>query len=164
MKKGNSIYEKVDFLMSCIESLEKENAVLRTKVDQLTARLSKYETPKNIGNSNKPLSSDYPRAPKTSSLRSPLGNKPGGQPGHEGSTLRMVSFPDIIEGHQSSYSPKCGRDISSLSAELVGKRQVIDIPPIRPVVTEHRIYKHACTCGRGLVDLLLVSYSKSQMQ
>lgn len=102
--------------MARVESLEKENAALRIKVDQLTERLSKYETPKNSGNSNKPPSSDYPRPPKTNSLRSPSGNKPGGQPGHQGSTLRMVSSPDIIEGHQSGYCPKCGRDISSLPA------------------------------------------------
>lgn len=31
--------------------------------------------------------------------------------------------------------------------ELTGKRQVIDIPPIVPVITEHRTYKRVCSCG-----------------
>ncbi len=147
MTKESSIYDKVDRLIARVEFLEKENAALRGKVDELTMRLSKYETPRNSGNSNKPPSSDYPKIQKTNSLRSPSKNKPGGQHGHQGHTLRMVSNPDFIENHHPNYCPNCGRDVSSIPGELAGKRQVIDIPPIRPVVTEHRIYRHVCTCG-----------------
>jgi transposase len=29
----------------------------------------------------------------------------------------------------------------------MGRRQVIDIPPVRPAVTEHRLLTLACACG-----------------
>lgn len=147
MTKQWSISEKVDFLMSRVEYLEKENSALRTKVDGLTERLSKYETPKNSSNSNKPPSGDFPKLLKTNSLRGGSENKPGGQPGRKGNTLKMVESPDIIEKHQSNYCIKCGKDISLLPSELIGKRQVIDIPPIQSIVTEHRVYKRVCSCG-----------------
>lgn len=147
MAKELSIYEKVDLLIARIEYLEKENSVLRTKVDELNKRLSKYKTPKNSNNSNRPPSSDFPKMPKTNSLRGKSDNRPGGQPGHKGNTLKMVETPDIIEEHKPNFCPACGKDISSLPSQLVGKRQVIDIPPIRPIVTEHHIYNCICTCG-----------------
>lgn len=147
MAKQWSINEKVDFLIARVEYLERENAELKKQVKDLTVRLSKYETPKNSSNSNMPPSSDFPKQMKTNSLRTSSGKKPGGQLGHKGNTLKMVESPDIIENHQSNYCTKCGKDITLLPSELVGKRQVIDIPPIQPIVTEHRIYKHVCTCG-----------------
>ena len=59
----------------------------------------------------------------------------------------MVSSPDIIEDHRPDFCSHCGKNLSPLPAELVGKRQVIDIPPIQSIVTEHRVYKRVCTCG-----------------
>lgn len=59
----------------------------------------------------------------------------------------MVEVPNIIEGHRPNYCLRCGNDLSTVPSELTGKRQVIDIPPIEPVVTEHRIYSQVCTCG-----------------
>jgi hypothetical protein len=34
-----------------------------------------------------------------------------------------------------------------VEAVFAGKRQVIDIPPIVPIITEHRIFSRQCTCG-----------------
>lgn len=131
---------KVDELTRRLELLEQENQSLRK-------RLAKYENPKNSYNSNMPPSSDFPKQPKTNSLRKSSGKKPGGQLGHKGNTLKMVESPDIIEDHQFNYCTKCGNDIALLPSELAGRRQVIDIPPIQSIVTEHRIYKRVCTCG-----------------
>lgn len=147
MTREISIYEKVDFLIANIEYLVNENTELKKQVKDLTLRLSKYETHKNSSNSNMPPSSDFPKQSKTNSLRASSGKKPGGQLGHKGNTLKMVESPDIIEDHKSNYCTKCGKDISLLPSELIGKRQVIDIPPIRSTVTEHRVYKRVCTCG-----------------
>jgi hypothetical protein len=108
MTKQWSIYEKVDFLMSRVEYLEKENSALRIKVDGLTERLSKYETSKNSSNSDNPPSGDFPKLLKTNSLRGGSENKPGGQPGRKENTLKMVEF----ENHQSNYCTKFGKDIS----------------------------------------------------
>jgi transposase len=37
---------------------------------------------------------------------------------------------------------------SSLPFEFFGRRQVIDIPVIKQIVIEHRVYKCICTCGK----------------
>lgn len=147
MTKQWNIYEKVDFLMARVEYLEKENSALQNKVDGLTERLSKYENPKNSNNSNKPPSSDFPRVQKTQSLREPSGKKPGGQPGHKGTTLRMTDNPDVILNHIPNCCTCCGEDLCGYEAQLAGSRQVIDIPPIKPVITEHDVFKIRCRCG-----------------
>ncbi len=46
----------------------------------------------------------------------------------------------IIQEHIPDYCNCCGKDISNISFEFAGKRQVIDIPEIKPQVTEHQIF------------------------
>lgn len=147
MTKQKSIDERFEELFDRIDKLEKENLLLRSHIAYLEARLAHYEHPKNSSNSNIPPSSDFPKYSKTNSLRTPSSKNPGGQTGHKGNTLKMVESPDVIKEHQSNYCTLCGKDISCFPAELIGKRQVIDIPPIEPIVTEHRVYKRICTCG-----------------
>ena len=130
------ILEKVDFLI-------KENVDLKH-------RLSKYENPKNSNNSSVPPSKDENR-PKRKSLREKSNKKVGGQKGREGKTLNMVETPDIIETHLPEYCNCCGNNISKIHAELVGKRQVLDIPEIKVQVTEHQVFKRKCTCGHETI-------------
>jgi transposase len=122
-----------------VDELKKENA-------ELKQRLAKYETPKNSNNSSVAPSKDENR-PKRRSLREKSGRKPGGQKGREGNTLKMVPTPDITEKHIPGYCTCCGKDISEFSYEFAGKRQVIDIPEIKTLVTEHQVFKKVCTCG-----------------
>lgn len=136
-----SLEEKIDALLNRVDYLEHE-------VVRLTDRLAKYENPKNSKNSSKPPSSDFPKLPKTQSLRGSSGKKQGGQSGHDGTTLRMVTNPDIIKMHCPSFCSCCGEDLSALPAIFIGKRQVIDIPPIIPIVTEHQLFNKCCRCGK----------------
>lgn len=131
--------EKVDALLERIDNLESEVLYLRK-------RLEKYENPKNSKNSSKPPSSDFPRQQKTQSLRGQSDKKPGGQLGHEGTTLKCLS-PDNIQEHSPSYCNCCGEDLSTQPDLYIGKRQVIDIPPIIPIVTEHHLFEKRCKCG-----------------
>jgi len=121
---------------------------LTTKINLLVRELERYTTKKDSNNSSLPPSKDENRPPRTSSLREKGSRKAGGQPGHEGKTLKMTDNPDEIVEHRSCFCPECGKDVSSLPFEFFGKRQVIDIPVIKPIVTEHRVYKCTCTCGR----------------
>lgn len=71
-------------------------AVLRAEVAELKRQLGR-----NSQNSSRPPSTDSPFAePVPKSLRRRSGRKPGGQPGHPGSTLAQVDDPD--EGHATS--------------------------------------------------------------
>jgi transposase len=121
---------------------------LITKINVLERELSRYTTKKDSNNSSMPPSKDENRPPRTSSLREKGNRKAGGQPGHEGKTLEMTDTPDEIIEHRACFCPECGKDVSDQPFELFGKRQVIDIPTIKQVVTEHRVYRCKCICGK----------------
>ncbi len=86
---------------------------------------------------------------KTKSLREKSGKKPGGQHGHKGTTLQMLERVDEVIEHDPNYCQCCGHEFEQENErELHSIRQVIDIPPIEPAVTEHRSYKRQCiNCG-----------------
>jgi len=121
---------------------------LMARIDVLECELARYTTRKNSNNSSMPPSKDENRPPHTSSLREKSNRKAGGQPGHEGKTLEMTETPDEIIEHHSCFCPECGKDVSELPFEFCGKRQVIEIPTIKQIVTEHRVYRCTCSCGK----------------
>jgi transposase len=59
----------------------------------------------------------------------------------------MVKDPDVIDDRIPDYCKRCGNGLSQKESRLVGQRQLIDIPPRVPVVTEERIYERTCICG-----------------
>lgn len=130
-----------------LEGVEQENVKLRKENTELREKVTKFENPKHSRNSSVPPSKDENRPLRTKSLREQTGKKPGGQPGHEGNTLKMSVTPDKIEEHVPHYCNCCGADISHLPCEYAGKRQVLDIPPVKPEYTEHRVYQTKCCCG-----------------
>lgn len=125
-----------------------ENTLLKARIDVLERELARYTTRKNSNNSSMPPSKDENKPPRTSSLREKSNRKAGGQPGHEGRTLEMTETPDEIIEHHSCFCPECGKDVSELPFEFSGKRQVIEIPTIKQIVTEHRVYTCTCSCGK----------------
>ena len=127
-------------LLDRIDLLEKQVAILEEK-------LSRYEHPKNSSNSSIAPSQDLFRGKRTSSLREKSGKKPGGQPGHKGTTLRFSDTPDRIIEHKSDFCSVCGGDLTSIESVFAGSRQVIDLPPTVPVISEHRIFSRRCSCG-----------------
>ena len=129
----------VDMQAKQINALIKENARFKQRLDKL-------ETRKNSSNSSIPPSKDENRPKRTNSLREKSDKKVGGQPGHKGKTLEMTAHPDVVVDHHACCCPACGNDISELPFEISSKRQVIEIPEIKQVVTEHRIYRCTCSC------------------
>ena len=127
-----------------IDKLLKENRELRK-------RLEKYEKPpKNSGNSSTPPSKEPVKSEmerRTKSLRKKSDNPVGGQPGHEGTTRKMVATPDEIEDVSSQLCAECGRDLSDVEGVLDYVTQEIDLPQIRPIYRERRFYKKVCSCG-----------------
>lgn len=119
-----------------IEQLEAEVAELRRQLGQ------------NSRNSSKPPSSDSPftkSAPR--SLRRKSGRKPGGQPGHPGSTLALVANPDQRLRHEPGPCTGCGADLRDAPEVGVERRQMFDLPPMTVRVTEHQLIARRCACG-----------------
>ena len=131
---------KILLLMNRVAELEAKNALLEKE-------LSYYRTKKDSKNSSVPPSHDPYRVKRTESLRESSSRKPGGQPGHEGYCLNTTLEPTEIVVHQPNYCQCCGKDLSAVTSDFVGKRQEIDIPPITPIVTEHQVYSKQCCCG-----------------
>lgn len=120
---------------------------LTAEVQQLREEIKRLKTPKNSSNSSIPPSHDLFRF-KNQSLRGKSDKKPGGQPGHKGETLLMTPNPDqIIEHRPNGPCPQCGTTHASGPGQMVGKRQVIDIPEIKAHVTEHQVFQTTCACG-----------------
>jgi transposase len=122
--------------------------LLIARIEILERELERYTTRKDSNNSSLPPSKDENRPPRTMSLREKGNRKAGGQSGHEGKTLEMTETPDEIIEHRACFCPECGKDVSNQTFEFFGKRQVIDIPAIKQIVTEHRVYRCKCTCGK----------------
>jgi transposase len=126
-----------------IAELEAENAVLKARVAELEAQLRT-----NSRNSSKPPSTDGLAKPAPKSLRRKSGHPPGGQPGHEGTTLRQVTDPSVIVRHEPAACGGCGSELGAAAMEVgCSRRQVFDIPPITVQVTEHQIISRRCACG-----------------
>ena len=135
-----ALLRDVKNLTATVTKLVEENRLLGIE-------LASYKNKKNSGNSHLPPSHDQNRPKKNQSLRTKSGKKPGGQAGHEGSTLACSTTPDEVIEHQPAYCNYCGNDLSNITATIIESRQVIDIPVIKTTCVEHRIYQKKCSCG-----------------
>ena len=134
-------------LLIRVDNLIAEVKVLKEEVQDLKEEVKRLKTPKNSGNSSLPPSHD-PFRFKNQSLREKGDKKSGGQPGHKGETLLMSPNPDkIIEHWPGQKCPQCGKFHADESSQIIGKRQVIDIPKIKASIVEHQIFQTNCTCG-----------------
>jgi len=122
-------------------ALRQENADLRAENKELKARLGQ-----NSSNSHKPSSQEgYHKKP---ALAKESGKKQGGQKGHRGQTLQMVSQADqVLECKAEVCS--CGADLSAELCRVVETRQVFDLPEPKLQVIEYRRMSSNCSgCGK----------------
>lgn len=152
------LLSELQSLRKTVDSLYAENRSLNRNIDkllkenrELRKRLEKYgNPPKDSGNSSTPPSKEPVKSEierRTKSLRKKSDKSIGGQPGHEGTTRKMVEIPDEIESISSHFCTQCGRDLSDVDGELDYVTQEIDLPQIRPLCRERRFYKKVCSCG-----------------
>ena len=131
-----------ELLLSIVKQQREQIASLEKKVKDLEGRLGQ-----DSHNSSKPPSSDSFKK-KIVNLGKKTGKRPGGQPGHQGSTLEMSDHVDGVTWHMPATSCQCGMEHWEEGA--VTKRQVVDLPPTKIQVQEHRQVTYRCRrCGQS---------------
>jgi transposase len=128
--------------LESLKALEARVHTLQEQVRTLEERLKQTSR-----NSSRPPSSDPPQAQRPKRPRS--GRRRGGQPGHRGQTRTLIPVEDVhevvpIKPEQcaSCHAPLSGDDPTPF------RHQVIEIPPIEPVVTEYQWHQLVCPdCG-----------------
>lgn len=141
-----------------IAELRRENAALREQVAALLKRVSDLEARlgQNSSNTGLPPSSDPPWNPAPKKRRKGAGRKPGGQPGHPGTSRKLfppeevdqtvVVFPDQCKGCGSKLQPLAGG--KGIKAPV--RHQVCEIPRTVAYVIEYLLHTLACPgCGKA---------------
>jgi transposase len=132
-----------------IAGLEPQVVSLRKQIRVLRERLTQ-----NSRNASKPPSSDGPHVKRTPP-KEPSGRKPGGQPGHPVRRRALVPLEqvDAVVTCQPAYCRRCGQPLSGEAGEPV-RQQVVELPPLKPQVTEYQLHRRSCprcgitTCGQ----------------
>jgi transposase len=131
-----------------IQALRQENDELRSQLTALASELAQLR--ERIGrssrNSSKPPSSDGPGF-KPPERRKGSGRKRGGQPGHPGSGPELLPFErvDEVVEHHPDACRRCGTLLAGEDPDPL-RHQVMEIPPITPLVIEHRLHRLVCPC------------------
>jgi transposase len=138
------------------EDLLAENAALRAvvadltvRVEQALGRIADLEARLKVSSSNssKPPSSDGLAKPAPKSLRARSGRGPGRPKGQDGVTLERLADPDVVIRHVPATCAGCGDSLAEAVEVDMTWRQVVDVPPVKPQVTEHQLVTLACGCG-----------------
>lgn len=110
------------------------------RIQELEAKANRHS-----GNSSMSPSSDKPwRSPKKRSLREASDKKRGDQVGHRGQGGKISDHPDEIVPCVVDRCPDCDHDLSGVAVEEVKVKQLGDIPPVRPKVTEYQVHAKCC--------------------
>lgn len=128
-------------------------AQLEARVEELERRVAelKAQLGLNSTNSSKPPSSDPPGTKRAAREPKPKGRRPGGQPGHEHHERQLLP-PEQVDRFVELPPPEqcegCQRKLEGPQQEAL-RHQQIEVPPLKPVVTEYRCQAVECAhCGR----------------
>jgi len=127
--------------------LEGELAAAQARIADLEAELARRGgPPKTPQNSSTPPSKGWKR-----NRGGTEGAKRGPPFGHLG-TSRQRAAPNGIVLCQPTHCTSCGQDLATAPQERVGTSQVVELPPVQPVVLEAWRYAAACSqCGARTV-------------
>ena len=126
-----------------VASLESQLALALTRIAELQTKLGL-----NSQNSSKPPSSNPPHFQH--SPKPPTGKKTGAQPGHKGHK-RELAPPQEVTHFISQIPTQCQHCMLPLTGQDPAPQlhQVIDIAPIKPIITEYQLHKLTCrACGK----------------
>lgn len=138
-----SVKELVEKLGQRIKQSEQDLANIEAQNQELLEKINRTSK-----NSSSPPSADPPSAEKGQKKKK-SGKKRGGQPGHKGHS-RFLYEPSECEevlNHHPDTCSCCGEKLSGEDANPY-RHQIVEIPPIEPIIVEHRLHQLVCdNCG-----------------
>ncbi len=136
-----TIEEMNEQLLQQVHSLTATIAAQTELIAQLNKTIQelKEQINKNSQNSSKPPSSDGFKKPAPKSLRKPSGKKVGGQEGHQGTFLSVLSDPDEIVKHMPSACEGCPHYKMCKGTACVAERRHVIDAVVTVNVTEHQL-------------------------
>jgi len=154
-----NLLERVEQLEQQVKALHQEHEHLCTENQQLGSDYQRLATEnqvlreqlqRNSQNSSQPPSQDPPRGfkakPKEKSEK-----QRGGQPGHRGHERKLYPSEQCqsVENYYPSHCIHCGHRLRGEDLQPL-RIQIVEIPPLTPIVNEHRFHARVCDCcGQG---------------
>lgn len=142
-KTPESVKQAVARMLADLGAQEQEIEEVRSEQEALREKVNR-----NSKNSSAPPSTAPPGCGKKPE-KPKSGKKRGGQPGHEGQrrNLYPVAVCSEVRDYRPAAGRKCGEELFGLDPEPY-RHQIVEIPPISPKVSEHRLHQLTCTaCG-----------------
>jgi transposase len=132
-----------------MDKIEQEMAALRTENELLKEQLARTSA-----NSSQPPSKN-PQGFKPN-RKEPTGKKRGGQMGHIGHSLKLYPLEmcqEVID-HYRQQCGKCGASVKESSSNQVYRHQIVEVPPVQPIVIEHQISVSTAATINGRFKIL----------
>jgi len=114
------------------------------KINELEAEIARFKQPPTTSqNSSQPPSHDVKVSTSKKRKRS---KRKGAQPGHEKQERSLVDNPNKIIDAYVDNCENCHLNLLDQVPVHVVRRQITELPEIKPVVIETRQYEVACPC------------------
>ncbi|AFZ28345.1 Transposase IS66 family (plasmid) [Cylindrospermum stagnale PCC 7417] len=142
-KTPTSVKKLVEEMAQQIEQQSKKLTEVLSVQEQLLEKINRTSV-----NSSSPPSSDPPGFGKKWQ-KTKSGKKRGGQPGHKGNSRDLYPIEECssVIDHHPEECGNCGATLTGVDTNPY-RHQIVEIPPISPIVIEHRLHQLTCIgCG-----------------
>ncbi len=114
------------------------------RISELEAEIARLKQPPTTSqNSSQPPSRDFKASVGKKRKRS---KKKGAKPGHEKQERRLADNPNKVIEVYADHCERCRSNLGDQVPVQVIRRQVTELPEIKPVVIETRQYEVRCPC------------------
>lgn len=120
---------------------------LAEEIRRLQEEITALKKPRTTSrNSSQPPSRDW----KSNRPARKSGQRRGARPGHAKAERPLVENPDTVVEARVTACAKCGTDLSAVAPQRTLRRQITELPEIKPVVIETRQDEVVCPCCQHL--------------
>ena len=150
----------VELIQELLNKVEEQKDLIKQKEEVIV----ELETQQNLNSTNSSLPpSRDPLNLKKISTREKSDKPMGGQIGHPGITKGLSSEVDEIINYDVEACSNCQSDLRNVEGRAI-TRQVIDIPQVRPYITNHVAYIKCCPNCRKNTESKFPATIKSRVQ